>query len=298
MAHRPILDAHVHAWDGGRLRILWAARHQGFAERTWTAYRSACEGTGIAAAIIVEADVVPEDRRAEAEDFAARCESGAALGAVACLDLREESFAREARALVTLGGIRAVRWIARSAVDARSLRESARALDGLRLLGDLGLAFDLNVPPGELAAMAPWIAAAPSTRIVLDHCGNADAVAFGASQPRAAGHDAATWEHGIASLAALPQVACKISGIITPLAPGTWSARDLAPIVERCMAAFGPERVLFGSDWPVCTFGGSLRAWLESLMALVGDRPEREVAALFGDNARTWYGLASAATPS
>jgi predicted TIM-barrel fold metal-dependent hydrolase len=291
MAHRPILDSHVHAWDAGRLRIPWTASHEGFAGRPWSAYREACAGTGITESVLVEADVVPEDRRAEAEDFAARCERGDAVGAVACLDPRDASFAREARAFASLKGMRALRWIARTPETARSLRESPRALESLRLLGELGLAFDLNVPTAELETMAGWVAEAPRTRIVLDHCGYADAVAFGADQGRAPRHDLAAWERGIAALAAQPQIACKMSGLVSPLKPGSWTARDLAPIVERIYAAFGWERVMFGSDWPVCTFGGTLRDWHDALQEIVSHRPERELTALFGGTARKWYGL-------
>jgi predicted TIM-barrel fold metal-dependent hydrolase len=296
MVHRPILDSHVHAWDAGRLRIPWTASHPGFHERSWGAYREACAGTGITESVLVEADAVPEDRRAEAEDFAARCARGDAVGAVACLDPRDEGFARDARAFAALTGMRALRWIARTPETARSLRESPHALEHLRLLGELGLAFDLNVPTSELLAMSEWVAKAPRTRIVLDHCGYADAVAFGAKQGgRAPRHDARAWERAIAALAAQPQIACKMSGLISPLRPGTWTARDLAPIVERIYAAFGWERVMFGSDWPVCTFGGTLREWHDALQKLVAHRPERELAALFGGTARRWYGLEAAA---
>ncbi len=286
-----ILDAHMHAWDTGRFHMAWATGRAGFAERPVSAYRVACAATGIVAAMIVEADVASHERRGEAEDFSARCVRGEAIGAVACLDPRREDFAAGAKALSTLPGIRAVRWIARTAADTADLVTSPRARESLELLGSLGLAFDLNVPPGELARAALLAASVPGTRIVLDHCGNADPAAFGCAQARPPAHDADVWQRGLDALAALPHVACKISGIVSGLAPGTWSAGDLAPVIERCRAAFGPRRILFGSDWPVCTFAGSLVQWLDAARAAMADRPAAERAAFYGGNARHWYAL-------
>ena len=84
---------------------------------------------------------------------------------------------------------------------------------------------------------------------------------------------------GIAALAALPNTICKISGIIARTRPG-WTASDLAPAVDHCLDSFGPDRVVFGGDWPVCTLGAdaTYRAWAEALKTIIADRSEASSA--------------------
>src|SRR5262249_25515419 len=125
---------------------------------------------------------------------------------------------------------------------------------GIRLLGEINLSFDLCLRPNELADGATLAEKCPDTRFIVDHCGNADPKAFTkAGDPRLKDtkidHDADAWRGNMERLAAQRNVICKISGIIARvLTP--WTADDLAPIVNYCLDAFGPTRVIFGSDWP------------------------------------------------
>jgi predicted TIM-barrel fold metal-dependent hydrolase len=287
-----ILDAHVHLWEAASFRPRWTQGNPAYAGgRGHAEYRALAAPLGIAESVIVEIDVDPAQRRAEAEDQAARQRRGEVVGAVPCLDPREPSFIAEARALASLPGIRGVRWIARSAEAAASLAASPHTVPSLETLGSCGLFYELQVPPADLLAAAGWVARVRGTRIVLDHCGNGDPAALGAKQPRAPRHDAAAWRRGIDALARLPHVACKISGIVSHLEPGSWSASDLAPVVDHCLDAFGPERVLFGSDWPVCTAGGALGDWMRALHEIVAARPAADRERLFGGNARRWMAL-------
>jgi L-fuconolactonase len=91
-------------------------------------------------------------------------------------------------------------------------------------------------------------------------------------------------------LAARPNVICKISGIIARV-PQPWSAEDLAPIVNHCLDAFGLERVIFGSDWPVCLTGAPLREWVAALRQIIAARPADQQRKLLHDNAVRFYGL-------
>ena len=87
------------------------------------------------------------------------------------------------------------------------------------------------------------------------------------------------------------QVMCKISGIVASARPNQWTADDLAPIVNHTVDAFGPQRVMFGGDWPVCTLAASYRQWVEALKMIVRNRPEADQRKLFHDNAVRFYGL-------
>jgi predicted TIM-barrel fold metal-dependent hydrolase len=293
MAHLPILDAHVHLWDAARFPLAWT-RGMERLDRSHEAGEYAREAAagGVDACMLVEVDVAPAQRREEAEDLARRCAArqAGAIAAVACADPREEGFITQVRALATSPSLRGVRWLARNASTAEELARSPAVRRSLDALGELDLAFDLNAPTACLEPLAGLAAACPRTRFVLDHCGYADPVAFGVRSERAAQHDLAHWRRAIAALAAQPNVACKISGVINRL-PAGCRAEDLAAPVRECLAAFGPERVIFGSDWPVCGGPGTLAAWVSAVREIVADRAEPERERLFSGNARSWYAL-------
>jgi predicted TIM-barrel fold metal-dependent hydrolase len=125
------------------------------------------------------------------------------------------------------------------------------------------------------------IDACPDTRFILDHCGNEDVTRKDHSQ----------WQKDIAELAKRKNVVGKVSGIVASAKPGAWSADDLAPVVNHTLAVFGPDRVMFGGDWPVCTLAATYRQWVEALQSIVKERPIAEQKKLFHDNAVAFYGL-------
>ena len=133
----------------------------------------------------------------------------------------------------------------------------------------------------ELPDAAKLIDACPDTRFILDHCGNADVQAKDRSQ----------WQKDIAEVAKRKNVVCKVSGIVASAEPGKWTADDLAPIVNHTMEVFGPDRVMFGGDWPVCTMAATYKQWVEALKTIVADRTPEEQKKLFHDNAVRFYGL-------
>jgi predicted TIM-barrel fold metal-dependent hydrolase len=152
---------------------------------------------------------------------------------------------------------------------------------GIRLLGERGLSYDLCMRAKELPDAAKLIDACPDTRFILDHCGNADVQA----------RDRTQWQKDIAEVGKRKNVVGKVSGIVASAKPGKWSADDLAPIVKHTLEAFGPYRVMFGGDWPVCTLAASYKQWVQALAAIVADRPADEQRWLFHDNAVRFYGL-------
>jgi L-fuconolactonase len=166
---------------------------------------------------------------------------------------------------------------------------------GIRVLGESGLSFDLCLRPKELSNGAKLAEQCASTRFVVDHCGNADPKAFlkpGDSRlgDARADHDADAWRRDMERLAAHGNVICKVSGIIARV-PKPWTAEDLAPIVNHCLDTFGPERVVFGSDWPVCLNGATLREWVDALKQIIASRPAAQQQRLLHDNASGFYRL-------
>jgi L-fuconolactonase len=152
---------------------------------------------------------------------------------------------------------------------------------GIRLLGEYGLSFDLCMRPGELPDGAKLIDQCPDTRFILDHCGNANVQA----------RDRTQWQKDIGEVAKRKNVVCKVSGIVASAKPGAWSADDLAPIVKHTLEVFGPDRVMFGGDWPVCTLAASYAEWVAALKEIVKGQSADEQKKLFHDNAVKFYGL-------
>jgi L-fuconolactonase len=152
---------------------------------------------------------------------------------------------------------------------------------GLRAAGAAGLAYDLLVRPGQLPAALAVTGDLADVRFVLDH-GAKPAIASGSREP---------WASLIAGLAARPNVSCKVSGLVTEAGPG-WRPAQIAPYIDHLLDCFGPGRLMFGSDWPVCTLAASYAEVVAvARKALAGRLSPGELAAVFAGNAVTAYGL-------
>jgi L-fuconolactonase len=180
--------------------------------------------------------------------------------------------------------VKGVRQVLHAPREPRGLCLEKQFVKSVQLLGELGLSYDLCMRNTELEDGAKLIDACPATRFILDHCGNADV------QSR----DQAAWRRGIATVAARKNVICKISGIIASAKPDAWTAADLAPIIRTTIAEFGPGRVIFGGDWPVCTLAASYRQWVEALREILREikMDPADQRKLFYDNAVKFYQLA------
>ncbi|GAB3824233.1 amidohydrolase family protein [Dactylosporangium cerinum] len=152
---------------------------------------------------------------------------------------------------------------------------------GLLAVGAAGLAFDLVVRADQLGECARLAADLPSVRFVLDHLGKPP-VASGRSQP---------WRDDLARLAACPNVSAKLSGLVTEADWRTWTAADLRPFVLAALDLFGAERLMFGSDWPVCLLAASYQGVLDTMRDLLGDVGDADRAAIFGGTAVAFYQL-------
>jgi len=150
---------------------------------------------------------------------------------------------------------------------------------GLAAVAEAGLAYDLLVVPSQLAAAVDTVQALPQLRFVLDHAAKPD-IAHGELDP---------WRSQIAALGALPNVAAKLSGLVTET--DTWTVDRLRPYADVLIEAFGAERVMFGSDWPVCLLAASYDEWVAAAGDLTSGLSDSERAAVFGGTAAQWYGL-------
>jgi predicted TIM-barrel fold metal-dependent hydrolase len=167
-------------------------------------------------------------------------------------------------------------------------------VSNIRMLGRLGLSMDMILSTGKMEKGMRILDLCPDVRFILDHCGNPDPVAFfpgGKERPRDPRHDRDQWYRNIELVAERPNVICKVSGIVDNVTDYPLTASDLAPIIDHCLDMFGPDRVIFGGDWPVCLRNMSLGGWIDLLREVVSSRPESEQRKLFFDNARDFYNV-------
>jgi L-fuconolactonase len=281
------IDGHVHVWDLAVRDQAWTAGayaplHRSFALADLAGER---ERAGIDGAVLVQtlavAEETPELLRLAGAD-------PAVVGVVGWVDLTSADVAEH------LGRLQAepcgdrlvgIRHLVQGEADPRWLcRPDVRR--GLAAVADAGLAYDLLILPHQLPAAHETAAALPALRFVVDHLAK-PAIAAGQLEP---------WATGLRALASLPNVTCKLSGMVTEADWTTWTVEHLRPYAECVLDAFGADRVLFGSDWPVCTLAagyGEVVRTAEQLVAALGPA-ERE--AVFGGAARAAYRLALAPT--
>jgi L-fuconolactonase len=162
-------------------------------------------------------------------------------------------------------------WLTRPAV-----------LAGLREVARRDLVYDLLIRAHQLEAALAAVTHVPDGRYVLDHLAK-PAIASGGWEP---------WASGLARLAARGNVSAKLSGLVTEASWSTWSTSDLRPYTEHALAAFGPDRLVFGSDWPVCTLAAPYGRVIAATEKLVDGLSTTEQAAVMGGTAATVYGLA------
>lgn len=146
----------------------------------------------------------------------------------------------------------------------------------------VGLRFDALIQPRHLAPLKIMAQAHPDLRIVVDHL----------AKPRMGGGliPDPEWTAGMRALAERPNLWCKLSGMLTEIGPA-WRRADLEPFVGVAMEAFGPERVLWGSDWPVVNLAGAYQTWVETAQALTAHLDAAAQARIFAGSARAFYGL-------
>ena len=156
-------------------------------------------------------------------------------------------------------------------------------LSGVAQLPAAGFTFDICCRHAQLPAVIELVRRSPQTQFILDHAGKPD-IRSRRLDP---------WRAHIRTLAALPNVACKLSGLVTEADPARWTTDDLRPFAAYLIEAFGPSRLLFGGDWPVAKLASDYVRWLETAEALAGDLSGAERTAIFSENAVRLYRLAN-----
>jgi len=275
------IDAHQHFWYYDPQRDAWITDAMAVLRRDFVPSELVREmsAAGIDASIAVQADQSEAETRFLLSLAAASPEIA---GVVGWIDLRAPDIAERLQHWSRYERLRGFRHIAQAELDDRFLVQP-EFVRGVRALAEHGFTYDILIYPRQLPAAIELAQKAPEQRFVLDHI----------AKPPIASGEMSAWREGIRKLAQNLNVFCKLSGLVTEAEWRGWRASDFRPYLDVVLEAFGPERLMFGSDWPVC----ELRAGYAEVAAIVHDWATRlstnEQAQLWGGTAARCYGLAA-----
>lgn len=280
----PIVDSHVHLWDPTRFRMPWLDGNERIGKPFGLAeFREHSAGIDVEGIVYLQVEVTPPYALLEAQWVADQPADGPPiLGIVPWAPLEDGNRARSfLDAMVAIDPrIKGIRRLYQSEPD---LDFCVRPdfIRGVQILPEYGLSFDLGVFNQHLKNSIALVRACPGVSFVLDHIGKPD-IKGGMQQP---------WRDEIRELASFPNVACKVSGMVTEADPASWTTDHLRPYVEHVLESFGEDRVMFGSDWPVVLMASPYRRWVESLDEITAGLSGGARRKLWNENARRFYRL-------
>ncbi len=283
MSDIPILDTHQHLIYPEKYPYSWTVDIPALAGKAfrYDDYLRAIEGTGVSGTIFMESGADDPHWHDETPfvHSLARTPDSLIKGIIANCRPEDESgfeaYVESVRSPELVG----LRRILHTEPDELSQRTCFAA--NIRQLENYHLTFDLCVLARQIPLAASLAAKCPNVQFILDHCGVPD-IAAGQLDP---------WRQHIREISRLPHVACKISGVLAYCAPGRANLEAVRPYVEHCLEQFGWDRVVWGSDWPVCTTTSDLRTWVQVTHQLIAAADERDQQKLLHGNATRIYGI-------
>lgn len=272
------IDAHQHFWRYDPERDVWITDEMAVLRRDFLPEElgSLLAANRVDGTVAVQADQSEEETRfllelAKAHPFI--------LGVVGWVDLLAPDLSQRLEHFARWDRFRGARHIAQAEADDYLARDDV--IRGIGTLSSFGLTYDILVYPRQLPAALSLVRALPEQPFVVDHMAK-PLIADGVMEP---------WARQMREMAGHPNVWCKVSGLVTEARWTGWRPEDFRPYLDVVLEAFGPERLMFGSDWPVCLLAGEY----EEVLALAEDYFRQltpgERAQLFGGNAATFYGL-------
>ena len=278
MAHAARIDAHVHFWRYGASEYGWIDDSMAVLRRDFLPEDAAREmrEAEIDACVVVQTRQTVEETRwllalAGQHPFIA--------GVVGWVDLRAADVDAQLESLAAHPKLVGIRHIVQAEPDDFLLGDGFRR--AVTRLARHGLTYDILVYARQLPAAIDFAAALPDQRLVLDHLGKPDI--------RGSAFDG--WRRDLDRLAALPHVCAKLSGLVTEADWWHWTVEDLHRYVNAALDSFGPERLMIGSDWPVCTVAGGYRDVLDVVRTAIAGRTPGERKAVLGGTAQRFWNL-------
>ncbi len=274
-----IIDTHQHLWDTSNLEYPWL---DGFdlLQQKYTSqdYRNAIGDINVVKSVHVEGDPAETDVIKEVEWLTQIAETDGMIGAIAAAAPLEkpdvETTLEKLAAYSLVVGIRRMAWHNPD----NEFYATSELINGVRLLAKYNLSFELCAKHDQLPAAIMLVEATPNIMHAVNHCGG----------PNIKDDEFEPWATHMKKLAAFQNVYCKVSGIVS-VASENWSAAELKPYIQHLVEIFGYNRLMFGSDWPVCTLAANYSEWFEALLSAVDDASDAEKNRLFYQNALDFY---------
>ena len=276
-----VVDSHVHLWQPEELEYPWLASvpalNRAFLPSDFAA---ASTRAGVEKIIFVEAGAAPTANLTEVKWVSELTkQEPRAKGIVANVGLERGADVKDELAMLASQSlVKGVRRLLQGEVETDFCLKP-KFMAGIRLLAEYGFTFDLCIRQEQLAAVTELARRIPEVQFVLDHCG----------KPDIRQREREPWGTHLKALAALPNVACKISGLVTEANLEHWQAGDLEWYAKWALEVFGIDRVMFGSDWPVMTLAANYDRWLDCVGGFVANTPEAEWRKFFQTNAERIY---------
>jgi L-fuconolactonase len=272
------IDAHQHFWIHDPVRDGWITDEMVLLRRDFLPDElgALLVDQEMDGSVAVQADQSEDETRfllglAEAFPFI--------RGVVGWVDLLAPDLAQRLGHFSEWKSFRGVRHIAQAESDEYLARGDV--VRGIGMLGDFGLTYDILVYPNQLPAVLSLVRALPEQPFVVDHMAK-PLVAQGLLEP---------WADWMRELAQHPNVWCKVSGLVTEAKWDSWRPEDFRPYLDTVFEAFGPHRLMFGSDWPVCLLAAEYAQVVALVESYAEQLSELERSGLFGGNAANFYGL-------
>ncbi|MFN3226308.1 MAG: amidohydrolase family protein [Hyphomicrobiales bacterium] len=279
----PLIDTHQHLVYADALPYGWTSGIPVLAGQSFTLedYKSLTAGHGVERTLFMEA-AVDDERWAEEAPFIANIAKQSDSGIAGLIaTIRPESDEGFDAELEKAGerGIVGFRRILHVVDDAMSQSSTFRT--NVRKIGAAGKVFDMCFLARQLPIARELAKACDNTTLVLDHCGVPD-IAGGGLDP---------WRADMTALAELPNVSCKLSGILAYCNPEAANLESIRPYVDHVLEAFGPDRMVWGSDWPVVNMTSDLPSWLSITQEILAKLSAQEANAIGSQNASRLYSL-------
>jgi L-fuconolactonase len=273
------IDAHQHFWRYDPREYDWiddsmaSLRHDFLPD----GLKPQMEQAGFQGCVAVQARQTLEETRWLLELAAA---APFVLGVVGWVDLQSPQVHSQLEAFAKNPKLVGVRHVVQGEPDDRFLLRP-EFLRGISVLEEFDLAYDILIYTRHLPVAAEFVRHFPGQRFVLDHLAKPP-IKSGSLQP---------WAHGLRELAAFPNVWCKLSGLVTEADWQQWKPEQLAPYIDVAFDCFGPERLMIGSDWPVCTVAASYTRAMDVVKNYLSGQPPQVQAAVLGENAQRFWKL-------
>lgn len=285
MTSQPIIDTHFHIWDTDVLTLPWLSLFEGQLKKKYTMddYIRAIKGHNITESCYEEVDAIKAHHKQEAEMIIDLCQdsSNQIMGATIAADLSSSHFKHYIGAFAQEPVVKSIRH--NMFVNDVKITKTKTFRANVNLLAELNIMCDLVLPVKDILYGVDLVKACPDTTFVINHCGVCPILA--APQTKT------DWQKGIENYASQDNVICKISECGFT-APGyTWQVSDVMDIIQHCVSHFGEERIVYGTNWPVCEMTGSISQWLEAINICLRYFPEQVANKLFYTNAKKYYQL-------